>query len=70
MVQVFRRDRSVYESARFKLAGLDPAVRYLFTNLDTDEHQTGSGRELQEKGLLVAVPLQPGDAVWTYRRVP
>jgi len=70
MVQVFRRDKSVYESARFKLVGLDPGAHYAVTNLDSGERKTISGRELTEKGLTVSVPDQPGDAVITYSRAP
>src|ERR1700730_11421032 len=33
-VEVFRRSRSSYEAARFKLQGLDPAARYTVINLD------------------------------------
>jgi len=69
MVQVFRRDKSVYESARFKLSGLDPSARYQITNLDSGEAKTLSGRELIEKGLPVSVSDQPGDTVLTYSRV-
>jgi alpha-galactosidase len=69
MVQAFRRDRSVYETARFKLAGLDPAARYTVTNLDSGEQKTFSGRELTEKGLPVSVQDQPGDTVLMYSRL-
>lgn len=68
LVQAFRRDQSVYESARFKLAGLDPDASYRVTNLDSGEARTLSGRELAENGLLVAIKDQPGDAVITYAR--
>ncbi|MBN2507122.1 MAG: NPCBM/NEW2 domain-containing protein [Verrucomicrobia bacterium] len=68
VVQAFRRDQSVYETARFKLRGLDSAARYTVTNLDSGEQKTIPGRELIEDGLLVPVPDQPGDAVITYAR--
>jgi alpha-galactosidase len=68
VAQVFRRDKSVYEAARFKLSGLDPAARYTVTNLDSGESQTLAGRELLEKGLAVAIPEQPGSAVIVYQR--
>jgi len=66
MVQAFRRDKSVYESARFKLGGLDPGARYTITNLDSGATQTFAGLELLEKGLPVAIKDQPGDTVLTY----
>jgi alpha-galactosidase len=68
MVQAFRRDKSAYESARFKLVGLDSSARYVITNLDSGDPQTISGRELLEKGLPVAIADQPGVAVITYAK--
>jgi alpha-galactosidase len=68
MVQAFRRGESVYEVARFKLRGLDPVARYTFTNLDSGESQTLTGRELLEIGLAVAIADQPGSAVITYAK--
>ena len=68
LVQVFRRDKSVYESVRLKLRGLEEDARYLITNLDSGERKTSLGRDLMEKGLLVSVSDQPGDAVITYSK--
>ncbi|HEY5912614.1 MAG TPA: alpha-galactosidase [Verrucomicrobiae bacterium] len=68
MVQAFRRSDSVYESARFKLSGLDPGADYEVSNLDSGEAQTLSGRELSEKGLPVSVRNKPGDTLLTYTR--
>ena len=47
MVQAFRRTESVYETARFRLLGLDPGARYALTDLDANQTQTRSGRGLQ-----------------------
>jgi len=69
LVQVFRRDRSFYETARFKLGALEPDVRYLVTNLDSGERTARTGRELAETGLLVAIADRPGDAVLTYSKL-
>jgi len=56
MVQIFRRDQSPYESARFKLRGLDPNARYTITELErSDSHRELSGSELMENGLPVNV---------------
>jgi len=68
MVQAFRRDKSAYETARFRLTGLEPSARYMITNLDSGETQTLAGRELVEKGLSVAIQEQPGDTVITYQK--
>jgi hypothetical protein len=68
MVQAFRRDRSAYETARFKLRGLNPAARYLLTDLDRGESQTVPGSELMDIGLPVTILTQPGDTVIHYTR--
>jgi len=69
LVQAFRRDRSFYESARFKLRGLDAKARYRVTDLDAPDPKEMSGAELMEKGLPVSIAQQPGAAILTYRQV-
>ncbi|MBZ5689393.1 MAG: GH36 C-terminal domain-containing protein, partial [Acidobacteriia bacterium] len=70
VVQVFRRHNSCYESARFKLRGLDANAHYLVTNLDPGGAPLELiGRELTESGLLVALNDQPSALVLTYRKV-
>jgi len=66
VVQVFRRDESPYESARFKLRGLRPRVRYTVTDITRDTSRQMSGRQLMESGLGVEIPERPGVAVITY----
>jgi len=68
LVQVFRRENSVYESARFPLRGLDANARYAVVNLDAPEPKEFAGRELMEKGLPVAVTEKPAATVITYKR--
>ena len=70
MVQVFRRAGSNYESARFRLCGLEPDARYVVTNLDRPETlQEFSGRDLLANGLSIALPVRPTAALLTYRRL-
>jgi len=68
VVQVFRRAQSSFESARFKLQGLDPAARYTVTNLDAPGASQVTGRELIEQGLAVLLQDQPQAAIISYRR--
>jgi len=68
MVQVFRRHNSFYESARFKLLGLDAEADYLVTNLDTGIRERHSGRELLNDGLPVTIAAKPGVTILTYQR--
>ncbi len=69
MIQVFRRAESVYESARFKLRGLDPAATYVVQDLDTADIQELTGSALMDDGLKVAIETQPGSVVITYKKV-
>jgi len=69
MVQAFRRENSVYESARFQLRGLDPEARYKITNLNEPSRVTEfSGRELSERGILVTIEERPSAVVLVYNR--
>ncbi len=69
MVQVFRRAQSHYESARFRLHGLDANARYVVTDLDhPDRSQTVAGAELMEKGLRAESATQPEALLFTYRK--
>ena len=69
MVQAFRREKSVYESARFNLRGLEPDAHYTMKNMDASDSEEVSGRELMENGLVVNISDQPGAVVITYRKV-
>jgi alpha-galactosidase len=68
VVQVFRRHNSFYESARFKLLGLDAEANYVLSNLDTGVQEHHSGRELLNDGLPVTIATKPSVAILTYRR--
>jgi len=68
MVQMFRRAESTYESIRVRLQGLEPAAIYVLTDLDATGATEMTGRELVEKGLVIAVKSQPGAVVITYKK--
>jgi alpha-galactosidase len=68
VIQVFRRPQSLYETARFKLRGLEPGARYTLTNFDVPGTVEATGAELADKGLLVDMPSAPGAVVITYAR--
>ena len=59
VLQVFRRSRSIYESARLKLSGLSPDKTYTVRDMDQAEPGKATGAELMEKGFLLAVPEAP-----------
>ena len=67
MVQVFRRHNSFYESARFKLFGLDAQADYVVSNLDAGTQERHSADRLLNDGLSVTIAAKPGVAILTYR---
>ncbi len=69
VVQAFRRPDCPDESARFSLAGLDPAARYEIRDLDApDSVRTTTGRELIDPGLTATIARRPGAVVLLYRK--
>jgi alpha-galactosidase len=69
MVEAFRRPDSNFESARFKLHGLDSSAHYQVTDIDHPKtSQNLTGEELMKKGMLVAIPQAPGAVIITYKR--
>lgn len=68
LVQVFRREGSFYESARFRLRGLDPQARYAVTDPDHPAPQELTGSELLERGLRVELPDCPAAALISYQK--
>jgi alpha-galactosidase len=69
LVQAFRRDHSFYESARFRLRGLESNARYQVKNADTPELTQISGSELMDKGLLIGIAQHPGASIITYQKL-
>jgi alpha-galactosidase len=70
IVQVFRRESSYYESARFQLQGLNPQSQYSVMNVaDPAAAEEYSGRELGERGVPVVFSNQPDSVVLLYSRV-
>jgi alpha-galactosidase len=69
MVQVFRREGSIYRSADLVLRGLEPAARYTITDLDSPATPSQmTGEQLLSTGLPVEIRSRPGAALYTYRR--
>ncbi|HUS74076.1 MAG TPA: alpha-galactosidase [Sedimentisphaerales bacterium] len=68
MIQVFRRHNSFYESASFKLFGLDAKANYFVSNLDTGTKERRSGRELLKRGLTVTISAKPDVVTLIYQK--
>ncbi len=69
MVQVFRREESAFEVARYKLRGLRADMIYDVKDFDHPEVRQLSGRELMEKGLRIEILKRPGAVVFHYEKV-
>ncbi|MGL4941755.1 MAG: NPCBM/NEW2 domain-containing protein [Thermoguttaceae bacterium] len=66
-VQVFRRDKSPFESARFPLQAVDDDAVYNVRNVSDDDHSiTIRGSELKTTGLPIVITERPGSAVYVY----
>lgn len=71
VIQAFRREQSFYQSAQFRLHGLESNATYRITNLDTPgQSQEIPGRELMEKGLSIAINECPHAVIVLYERRP
>jgi alpha-galactosidase len=68
MVQAFRRAESPYETARFKLRGLDPKAAYRLTDFDKPQPMVVLGKDLMETGLLVSLPQRHSACIIQYQR--
>lgn len=68
VVQAFRRPESPYESARFRLRGLEAAATYEVANFDGGK-ETQTGSQLMEQGLVVTATAQPAALLFAYRRL-
>ncbi|MEI6467813.1 MAG: GH36 C-terminal domain-containing protein, partial [Verrucomicrobiota bacterium] len=68
VVQAFRRPESPYESARFKLHGLEESATYAVENFDGGK-ETVTGKELMDRGIVVETKAAPAALVFTYKRV-
>jgi alpha-galactosidase len=68
LVQVFRRPQSAYETARFKLRGLEAEANYEVVDIDENQPKIISGAELMNEGMYFAITEKPGVRVVRYSR--
>jgi alpha-galactosidase len=70
LVQVFRRGKSLDETGKFRLRGLERDAVYTLTNPDVAGTTEMSGRELLDNGLPIAIKNRPGAGVVIYKKKP
>lgn len=68
LLEVFRREKSPYETTRFAFRGVDEAAEYHFEDLDGGEF-TVSGKELAANGLSITVTERRKAKIYIYRAV-
>lgn len=67
IIQIFRRENSPYETAAFKLRGLDENSDYIFTDCDGGEF-TLNGKEIAENGLKITITQAPKAKIYFYSK--
>ena len=67
MVEVFVRENAPYETARFRLFGLEEAADYVFTDLDGGSF-TASGKALAAEGLCLTLTEKRKAKIYLYRK--
>ena len=68
VVQVFRREKSPYEIAKFSLYNIDKTCNYIFTDADSNCEITVSGNELCENGLTVEMKEKRSSKLYFYKK--
>ena len=68
-IQLFRREQSFYESARFTLRGLDAEARYTLTSITQNTETEVTSQQLTGEGVLFTLPEKAQAAIYLYKRV-
>jgi alpha-galactosidase len=69
IVQAFRRGESPYETARFRLRGLEPEAVYRLKDFDQPRPMEASGKDLIGNGLVLSLPQRRSSCIIQYERV-
>ncbi len=67
LLLLFRREKSPYFIATFELRGLDADAEYVFTDVDSGEEKTFTGKYISENGYSVSLPKR-GSAIVFYKK--
>lgn len=69
IIEIFRRENSPYEIAKFSLYNIDKTCNYIFTDADSNCEITVSGNELCENGLTVEMKEKPSSKIYFYKKI-
>jgi alpha-galactosidase len=70
IVQAFRRDKSSFDEAAFRLRHLNENASYIVEDLDSLQKLQISGKDLVEKGVPVTIHDTPGAVILRYSEAP
>ena len=68
-VTMFRREESPFETAVFKLRGLDAAAKYVITDEDTGLRHIEKGETLLTEGMRITLDKPRSAALFTYKKL-
>ncbi len=68
IIQAFRRPECPFDSAQFKLRGLDPNATYQITDSDTNAISKVTGRELLSPGIQITLKSRPAAGLLIYEK--
>ncbi len=68
-VTLFRREESPFETAVFKLRGLDAAAKYVITDEDTGLRHIEKGEKLLTEGMRITLDKPRSAALFTYKKL-
>ena len=69
IVQIFRREKSPYQIAKFNLYNIDKTCNYIFTDADSNCEIIVSGNDLYENGLTVEMKEKRSSKLFFYKKV-
>lgn len=69
VIMVFRREASPYDTASFRLHGIDFTSSYEFVDADTDASVIISGDDLAKRGATVSIPTPRSSKIYFYKKV-
>ena len=69
LIQVFRRERSPYETARFKLCGLEEEAEYRIEDMDDGSWVKAAGSQLMRGGFELTIEKPRTAKLFIYTKI-
>ena len=68
MLQIFRREKSPYETANFNLYNIDKNADYIFIDADDESETVFSGAYLLENGFKITIKEKYTSKIYFYKK--